>query len=119
LGDYRGSDSVFDRHPPPKPLPNSIPLKIRFPSSNRDSVSIASLLKTAGADAGFRVRALAERVRKPDGTTVSPSYITDIEKGRGVPSDYVARQLAAALRDRPKRWLAAAQRSREGREAPE
>jgi len=66
---------------------------------NRDSVSIASLLKTARADAGFSVRALAERVRKPDGTTVSPSYITDIEKGRGAPQP-AARARVRGAQDR-------------------
>lgn len=34
VGGLQGSDSVSTQHPPLKPLPDPIPLKIRFPSSN-------------------------------------------------------------------------------------
>lgn len=38
VGGLQGSDSVSTRHPPLKPLPDPIPLKIRFPSSHGDAV---------------------------------------------------------------------------------
>ena len=34
VGGLQGSDSVSARHPPLKPLPDPIPLKIQFPVSN-------------------------------------------------------------------------------------
>jgi hypothetical protein len=45
-----------------------------------------------------RDRALAQQIIKHDGKPIVPSYITDIEKGRGIPRDYIARQFAKVLR---------------------
>lgn len=40
VGVLQGSDSVFSRHPPLKPLPNPIPLEIQFPFSGEVSIEV-------------------------------------------------------------------------------
>lgn len=57
----------------------------------------AALLREARAERGFSVRVLAPRVFKRSGEPITGSFITDIEKGRSVPSDPVAISLAEAL----------------------
>jgi ribosome-binding protein aMBF1 (putative translation factor) len=55
---------------------------------------VAVMLAEARTAAGITVRELAPMVAKRHGGTIGPSFITDIEKGRSVPSDFVARQVA-------------------------
>jgi transcriptional regulator with XRE-family HTH domain len=45
----------------------------------------------------WSLRQLAERVKKEDGTTISPQYLNDIELNRRFPSIHVLRELAQAL----------------------
>lgn len=43
------------------------------------------------------VRQLAPQILKGNGQPITASYITDIEKGRGIPAEVVARNLADVL----------------------
>lgn len=61
-------------------------------------MSVAKMMAEARARSGLSVRALAQQIIKHDGKPIVPSYITDIEKGRGIPRDYIARQFAKVLR---------------------
>lgn len=46
---------------------------------------------------GLSLRQLGERLRKDDGTTFSPQYINDIERGRRMPPDDLLLQIATVL----------------------
>jgi len=59
--------------------------------------SVADAVRDARMRLGLSVRQLAPRVRKSNGLRIGASYVTDIEKGRGIPSEYVAGELARAL----------------------
>ena len=61
-------------------------------------MSVAKMMAEAWARSGLPVRVLAAQIIKHDGKPISPSYITDIEKGRAIPRDYIARQFAKVLR---------------------
>ncbi len=59
LGGLQGSDSVSTQHPPLKPLPDPIALKIQFPSSQRNRKAwllLAALLPGTLAAAGLTLR---------------------------------------------------------------
>jgi ribosome-binding protein aMBF1 (putative translation factor) len=73
------------------------------------------LVQVARADQGIPVRALARLILKPDGSAIAPSYITDIEKGRGIPRDHIARQIETALNIRAGQLVAACRTDREAR----
>jgi transcriptional regulator with XRE-family HTH domain len=45
----------------------------------------------------WSLRQLAERIKKEDGTPISPQYLNDIELNRRSPSLHVLRELARAL----------------------
>ena len=47
VGGHQGSDSVSISHPPLKPLPDPIPLKIQFPISNLPPEKARILLQLA------------------------------------------------------------------------
>lgn len=60
-------------------------------------MTVADLVSDARARAGYTVRQLAPMIKKESGRAIGPSYVTDLEKGRGIPSDHVARELARVL----------------------
>lgn len=73
---------------------------------------IGDLLRRTRLAAKITVRAVAAKVVKPNGHNISPSFVTDIEKGRRVPSDFVAKQLAAVFCKPASKWVALAKQSR-------
>ena len=77
---------------------------------------VSTIIRDRRAAKRVTVRQLARLITKPDGKAVSPSYITDIEKGRGIPSDHIARELAKALGIRSSSLLMACREDREERE---
>ena len=76
------------------------------------SHSVAQTLANARAKSGMPVRTLAPMIKKRNGQSIVPSYITDLEKGRGVPSDFVAEQLAKVLGLNARAFLRQVQRER-------
>ena len=68
---------------------------------------IAGVVLQARTSLGLSVRDLAKIVLKPDGTPIAPSYVTDIEKSRSIPSDEISLSLAKALNLSPKKFMAA------------
>lgn len=73
--------------------------------------------RKAREESGLSVRALAAAVIKSNGVAISPSYITDIEKGRGIPEEYLLSQMTEAMdADLPKlsKLRARAKRERSG-----
>lgn len=79
------------------------------------NTAVGELLASTRHAAGISVRTLAPQIRKADGSVITASYITDIEKGRGVPSDFVAIEFARFFKQSPQRWLEACSLSRETR----
>ena len=75
----------------------------------------ARLLSKARSARGITVRDLAVKIQKRNGDPIAPSYVTDIEKGRGIPSEYVARQLAGTLGIDVDEFLKACERDRGNR----
>ena len=73
---------------------------------------VAVLLRQAREGRGVSVRMLAPKIRKPTGDPIAPSFITDIEKGRSVPSDFIAEQLAGVLGINVSGFLEACRRDR-------
>lgn len=63
------------------------------------------------------MRELAPLIKKETGGAIGPSYVTDIEKGRGVPADYVAAQLAKVLGISPNSFLQQCAKERKSRKA--
>ena len=57
----------------------------------------SQLIKNARKQKSMSVRSLATLIERADGKCISPSYITDIEMCRGIPSPTVAANLAKAL----------------------
>lgn len=74
--------------------------------------SVAELLAAQRRASQLSVRQLAALVRKWDGETIAPSYVTDIEKGRRVPSDACARAFARIFEQDAAIWIRACERSR-------
>ena len=60
-------------------------------------MTVATTVRKARLAANLSVRELANQVPKKQGGVIGPSYITDIEKERGIPSPFVAEGLARAL----------------------
>ncbi len=73
---------------------------------------LAQVLKAAREERGHTVRGLASLVLKTDGHAIGGSFITDIEKMRGVPSDHIARQLAKVLHLNSEKFAALCARAR-------
>ena len=44
---------------------------------------------------------LAERLRREDGSSISPQYLNDIERDRRVPPEYLLQRIAAELGEDP------------------
>jgi transcriptional regulator with XRE-family HTH domain len=63
----------------------------------REWQSLATLILNARSSLGLSVRDLAGLVTKIDGSSIAPSYVTDIEKGRSTPSAEITRELACVL----------------------
>ena len=61
------------------------------------STALSTQLARARKKKGFTVRQLAKLIQKRDGAFISPSYVTDLEKSRGIFSDYIALQFSALL----------------------
>lgn len=80
--------------------------------SAKGPTKIGELLRATRLAARRSVRSVAVDVVKPNGERISHSYITDIEKGRGIPSDHICRQLARVFGKPAGKWIAAAQQSR-------
>ena len=76
---------------------------------------LAHIVRQARGAKGYSVRGLASNVRKKDGEFIGGSYITDIEKMRGVPSDVVAGQLATLLGLDQENFLALCAKARAAR----
>jgi transcriptional regulator with XRE-family HTH domain len=53
----------------------------------------------------WSLRQLAEKIKKEDGTPISPQYLNDIELNRRSPSTHVLRELARELALDPDRLL--------------
>lgn len=59
--------------------------------------SLGQVVREARLAKKLTQRELAERVKKEDGTPITPQYLNDIEFDRRTPSEFVARTLAKAL----------------------
>ena len=73
---------------------------------------VSEMLRSGREKSGLSCRALAPSIRKADGVSISPSYISDIEAGRSVPRDDIARQLAETLGMPTRKFLEACARDR-------
>lgn len=82
-------------------------------ASTPNTGSVAEMLRTGRAKSGYTVRGLAPLIRKPHGGTIVPSYITDLEKGRAIPSDFVAQELIRVL-EMPPYFLDECRKARAG-----
>lgn len=76
---------------------------------------VGEMLRSARSRSGLSVRQLAPLVRKPDGRTIGPSYVTDIEQGRGIPSDFIAQEFARVLKMDSAKFLEACRNQRNAR----
>lgn len=74
--------------------------------------SVAEMVSKARAARRLTVRELAPQIKKKNGDTIGPSFVTDIEKGRGIPSAFVAAELARVLGIPSDKLLAACERER-------
>lgn len=61
------------------------------------SQKLGPTIQAARQGRGLSLRQLGERLRKEDGSSFSPQYINDIERGRRIPPDDLLHQLATAL----------------------
>jgi transcriptional regulator with XRE-family HTH domain len=59
--------------------------------------TLGQIIREARKTKGFTQRELAEKVKKEDGTPITPQYFNDIEFDRRTPSEHVARGLAKAV----------------------
>jgi transcriptional regulator with XRE-family HTH domain len=60
--------------------------------------NLGDVVRDARQKKGMSLRQLGERLRKDDGSTMSPQYLNDIEHGRRNPPDEpILRQLAGVL----------------------
>ena len=61
-------------------------------------MTVGQLIRTARERAGLTQKELAGRIRKEDGTPISPPYLNDIERDRrNPPSPHLLKQFAAVL----------------------
>ncbi len=57
-------------------------------------MTLGEVLAQARKDRNKSLKEIAARVKKEDGSPISPQYLNDIEHGRRAPSDFVLGQLA-------------------------
>ena len=60
-------------------------------------VTLGRVIRTARVKKDLTQKGLAARVKKEDGTPITPQYLNDLEHDRRTPSEYVATQLADEL----------------------
>jgi len=63
--------------------------------------TLGSVLAAARKSASLSLREVAEKVKKNDGSPISPQYLNDIEHDRRVPSSDVTESLARVLKIAP------------------
>lgn len=65
---------------------------------NVDTRDVSTLVREARQKKGLSLRELGDRIRKADGTALSPQYLNDIEHGRrNLPDEPLLSQLAEVL----------------------
>jgi len=61
-------------------------------------MAFGDLIAAARKRKGLRQKEVAARIRKEDGTPISPQYLNDLElKRRGAPSDHIKNEFAREL----------------------
>lgn len=61
-------------------------------------MSFGATVRSARKDLKLSQRQIADKVHKDDGTAITQQYLNDIELDRRVPSPFVIKELARALR---------------------
>jgi transcriptional regulator with XRE-family HTH domain len=59
--------------------------------------SLGDTIKQARDRKGLSLRSLAQYIKSPEGGSLSPQYLNDIERGRRMPSQAVIEELARVL----------------------
>ena len=70
--------------------------------------SLGDLINQERRKRKLSLRQLVERVKKEDGSSITPQYLNDIEFNRRIPSPYVLRELARELDQDPDMFFALA-----------
>jgi transcriptional regulator with XRE-family HTH domain len=60
--------------------------------------NLGAVLAAARKNLGLSQKAIAQRIKKEDGTSISTTYINDIEHGKRNPSEAVLEQLGKVLK---------------------
>ena len=63
-----------------------------------ERTTLGSVLAAARKSEGLSLKEVAEKVKKDDGTPISPQYLNDIEHDRRIPSTDVLEGLAKTLK---------------------